>query len=65
MYRQIKNTLNMETFFSWYESRLKNYSIEIKHSKYNDIHLSAVKHDLGINWSKYHKTLLEPFLGNI
>ena len=55
----MKGRLNVQTFLSWYGARLKNSCIEVRHSEDMENEIYAIKHDLGINWSKYHKKLLE------
>jgi hypothetical protein len=35
------------------------------HSTENDLHIYTVKHDLGENWSLYHKTVLELMFNEI
>src|SRR5919109_541267 len=50
--------LDVQSFVSWFLSRMKNCS-EIIESKENYTSTYIVKHDLGENWSLYHKTVLE------
>ena len=53
--------LNLESFLSWFESRMKNSSIQINHTyDPNDrTYTYIMKHDICENWSLYFKTILE------
>ncbi len=55
----MKGDISLSSFLSWFEARMKASSIEINHNMKNDYHTFIVKHDLGENWSLYHKTVLE------
>lgn len=55
----MKSKVDLDSFLSWFEMRMKNSSIELSHSVTSDVHTYIIKHDLGYNWSLYHKTLLE------
>ena len=55
----MKNKMDLDSFMSWFEIRMKSSSIEMTHSSENDLQVYTVKHDLGENWSLYHKTVLE------
>lgn len=55
----MKGDINLGSFLSWFEARMKASSIEINHNMKNGYHTFIVKHDLGENWSLYHKTVLE------
>lgn len=55
----MKSRMDLESFLSWLETRLKSSSMEFSHSVKNDRHVYIIKHDLGRNWSLYHKTILE------
>ena len=55
----MKGEIDLESFLSWLETRMKASSIEINHKIENDTHTIILKHDLGENWSLYHKTVLE------
>ncbi|HEV2192648.1 MAG TPA: hypothetical protein VGR54_03405 [Nitrosopumilaceae archaeon] len=55
----MKGDIDLESFLSWLEARMKASSIEINHKIKNDTHTIILKHDLGENWSLYHKTVLE------
>jgi hypothetical protein len=55
----MKGDINLESFLSWLETRMKTSSIEINHNIKNGTHTVILKHELGANWSLYHKTVLE------
>ena len=55
----MKGSMDMESFVSWFETRMKMSAFEINHTIKNDEHAYVIKHDLGYNWSLYHKTVLE------
>jgi hypothetical protein len=61
----MKNKMDLDSFMSWFEIRMKSSSIEMAHSTENDLHIYTVKHDLGENWSLYHKTVLELMFNEI
>jgi len=55
----MKGEIDLESFLSWLEARMKASSIEMNHKIENNTHTIILKHDLGENWSLYHKTVLE------
>ncbi|WP_337861625.1 hypothetical protein [Nitrososphaera sp.] len=55
----MKSKMDLDSFLSWLEMRMKNSSIEFSHRVRDGRHVFIMKHDLGYNWSLYHKTLLE------
>jgi hypothetical protein len=61
----MKNKMDLDSFMSWFEIRMKRSSIEMTHSSENELHIYTVKHDLGENWSLYHKTVLELMFNEI
>jgi DNA-binding NarL/FixJ family response regulator len=56
-----KGKIDLNSFLSWFELRMKNAFIEINHISENSNKTCRyiMKHDLGENWSFYHKTLLQ------
>jgi hypothetical protein len=54
----MKGDIDLNSFLSWFEARMKASSIEINHNIKGHNHTFIVKHDLGENWSLYHKTVL-------
>jgi hypothetical protein len=61
----MKSRMDLPSFLSWFEMRMKNSSIELSHKAENSIHTYVIKHDLGYNWSLYHKTLLQLMFNQI
>ena len=55
----MKSSMDLGSFLSWFETRMKNSSIEFSHDLTEGRHTYVTKHDLGYNWSLYHKTMLE------
>lgn len=55
----MKGDINLASFISWFEARMRASSIEINHNIKNNNHTFIIKHDLGENWSLYHKTVLD------
>jgi hypothetical protein len=54
----MKGKIDPDSFISWFLSRMKNCS-EITSTKENGVRTYILKHDLGENWSLYHKTIVE------
>jgi hypothetical protein len=56
-----EKALDLNSFLSWLEAEMDNYSIEIRHTiKDNGNHHTYIlKHDAGENYSLYYKTVLE------
>lgn len=55
----MKGTMDLDSFMAWFETRMKMSGFEMNHTEQNDRHTYIVKHDLGLNWSLYHKTVME------
>lgn len=55
----MKNKMDLQSFLSWFEIRMNSSSIEINHTVTNGLHIYVLKHELGENWSLYHKIVLE------
>lgn len=55
----MKGTMDTESFISWFETRMNMSAFEMNHKETTDSHSYVIKHDLGYNWSLYHKTVLE------
>jgi hypothetical protein len=53
----MKGIIDADSFLSWFETRMKSF--EINRSILHGKHSYIVKHDIGYNWSLYHKTVLE------
>lgn len=61
----MKGRMDIDSFISWFEMRMINSSVQISHSTEDGHHRLIMKHDLGKNWSLYHKTVLEYIFSNI
>ena len=55
----MKGKIDLDSFLSWFESRMKNSFIITRTEEEMHIHKYMIKHDLGENWSLYQKTVLE------
>lgn len=55
----MKGDMSLTSFISWFETRMKMSGFEMNHNIKSQNHTYIVKHDLGYNWSLYHKTVLE------
>jgi hypothetical protein len=57
--------MDMDSFMTWFESRMRNSSIGISHLVRARTHTYTIKHDICFNWSLYHKVLLEVIFGEL
>jgi len=55
----MKGSMNLDSFMSWFETRMHMSGFDMNHDVKNDTHTYIIKHDLGENWSLYHRTVLE------
>lgn len=55
----MKGNTDLLSFLSWFEIRMINSSVQVSHSNNDGFHTYVMKHDIGKNWSVYHKTILE------
>ncbi len=56
----MKGGIDIKSFLSWFELRMINSSVQVSHISEDDgFHRYVMKHELGKNWSVYHKTILE------
>ena len=53
------NEIDINSFLRWFEIRMKVSSAQFTRTTKDEINTYVVKHDLGMNWSLYHKTILE------
>jgi hypothetical protein len=60
----MKGDLSVYVFLSWLEARMRNCS-QVNHQQENDVEKYIFKHDLGENWSLYHKTIAELIFGTL
>ena len=61
----MKSEMDLHSFLSWFEMKMKNSSIEFSHRIANNTHTYVMKHELGYNWSLYQKTLLQLMFSQI
>jgi hypothetical protein len=61
----MKSKMDLHSFLSWFEMKMKNSSIEFSHRLVNYTHTYVMKHELGYNWSLYQKTLLQIMFNQI
>ena len=54
-----------DSFLTWFEIRMRRSFVEFNHLQENDRHIYILKHDLGYNWSLYHKKILERIFNEI
>lgn len=54
-----------DSFLTWFEIRMRRSFVEFNHLQENDHHIYVLKHDLGYNWSFYHKKILEKIFNEI
>ncbi|HEY6882552.1 MAG TPA: hypothetical protein VI278_00770 [Nitrososphaeraceae archaeon] len=63
----MKGRMELSSFLSWFENRMKNSSIQVNHTfdKDSKIHTYVVKHDICENWSLYLKQLIEHIFNHV
>ncbi|MGH9963718.1 MAG: hypothetical protein ACRD5E_02665 [Nitrososphaeraceae archaeon] len=56
----MKGDLSSSSFIDWFLSRMKNSSASVASKSNSDgVQSYVIKHDMGENWSLYHKTVVE------
>lgn len=55
----MQGRMDIISFLSWFEVRMINSSVQVSHTNIDGFHTYVMKHDIGKNWSVYHKTILE------
>ncbi|MDQ4073631.1 MAG: hypothetical protein M3162_04920 [Thermoproteota archaeon] len=55
----MKNRMDLDSFLSWFEIRMTSSLTETNHSIQDGYHVYILRHELGHNWSLYHKVILE------
>jgi hypothetical protein len=55
----MKNKMDLDSFLSWLEIRMNSSLTETNHSIQEGYHVYVLRHELGHNWSLYHKIILE------
>jgi hypothetical protein len=61
----MKNKMDLDSFLSWFETRMNSSLTETNHSIQNGFHVYVLKHELGENWSLYHKIILQSIFNDI
>jgi hypothetical protein len=62
----MKHKMDLESFLNWFETRMKALFVEVSHRKAEDgKHSYILKHNLGRNWSIYHKIILELIFNDV
>jgi len=55
----MKGKMDLSSFMSWFEMRMINSSVQVSHTNQDGSHTYVMRHEIGKNWSIYHKTILE------
>jgi len=61
----MKGSMDIDSFVSWFVTRMKMSDFEMNHTIKNSTNNYIIKHDLGYNWSLYHKTVLELIFNDV
>jgi hypothetical protein len=61
----MKNKMDLDSFLSWLDVRMKNSSVEMSHTVEGNTHRYILKHDLGGNYSLFQKTVLELIFNDV
>ena len=63
----MKGKIDLDSFLSWFEARMKNSSIQVSHvfDRPSMTHTYVVKHDICENWSLYWKQIIEYIFNEI
>ncbi len=62
----MKGNIDLDSFLSWFENRMKNSSIQVSHTfdRNGRIHTYVIKHDICENWSYYLKEIIAYIFNN-
>ena len=55
----MKGSMDVDSFVSWFVTRMKISDFDMNQTINDSKHTYIIKHDLGYNWSLYHKTVLQ------
>src|ERR687885_2620682 len=57
----MKGKIDLDSFLSWFENRMKNSSIQVSHTidRPSRTHTYVIKHDICEKWSLYLKQIIE------
>jgi HicB family len=63
----MKGKIDLESFLSWLENRMKNSSIQVSHTFDRHImhHTYVIKHDICENWSLYLRQIIDYVFNNV
>jgi hypothetical protein len=61
----MKNKMDLDSFLSWLEVGMRNSCVEIKHDVNENNQTYILKHELGLNYSLFYKTILESIFNEI
>ena len=62
----MRGGIDEDSFVDWFISRMKNSSASVVSKSANSGHKAyVIKHDMGENWSLYHKTIMEAIFSDI
>jgi short-subunit dehydrogenase len=61
----MKGKIDLDSFLSWLDVRMRNSAVEISHSIEGSTHTYILKHDLGENYSLFQKTVLELIFNDV
>lgn len=61
----MKTKIDMDSFIEWISTRMRNSSMHITHLVNGNIHVYTMKHNVCLNWSLYHKIILESIFNEI
>ena len=62
----MRGGIDQDSFIDWFISRMKNSSASVvSKSAGSSPKVYVIKHDMGENWSLYHKTIMEAVFSNI
>ena len=63
----MKGNIDLDSFLSWFENRMKNSSIQVSHTfnRNSRMHTYIIKHDISENWSLYLKEIIGYIFNNV
>jgi hypothetical protein len=61
----MKNKMDLDSFLSWLEVGMRNSCVEIKHNTDDSTQTYMLRHELGLNYSLFYKTILESIFNEI
>ena len=54
----MRGKVDLQTFLIWIEEEMKNHSLHVRHNDENGFHKYIIKHNLGLKFSLYYKTII-------